>query len=337
MRMLEGANCLPVTPFTESGELDEASMRRLVDHVIEGGVASVIAMGRVGEVMYLTMEERARVMEVVMDQVAGRVPVGFGSIELGYEEGLAIGRLARDAGADFVMSQGPSDGDVMEYYRRLADIIPVVVYDLGKQRELSVREDIVPLAEETGNVAGMKISGAQEKMAEAKMLLDVPVLCGHDVMGLVGYQMGADGVTSGSAMMLPREQVELHRLVAAGQWDEARALFYGTLLPIMNYLPGGPGMMGWSVCKNILKWEGIIECAAVRPPSQPAGQGPARGSAARVGAYQVFTVRNRHMSLRHSSKTAHRKCRQDIPRLLCGIARERRGNPCPSQSLCTDH
>ena len=273
MRMLEGANCLPVTPFTESGEFDETSMRRLVDHVIDGGVASVIAMGRVGEVMYLTMEERAKVMDVVMDQVAGRVPVGFGSIELGYDEGLAIGRLARDAGADFLMSQGPSDGDVMEYYRRLADIIPVVVYDLGKQKELSIREDILPLAEETGNVVGMKISGAQEKVAEAKRLLDVPVLCGHDVMCLVGYQMGADGVTSGTAMLLPRQEVELHRLVAGGNWDEARALFYGTLLPIMNYLPGGPGMMGWSVCKNVLKWEGIIDCATVRPPSLPAGQG----------------------------------------------------------------
>ena len=273
MRMLEGANCLPVTPFTESGDFDEASMRRLVDHVIDGGVASVIAMGRVGEVMYLSMEERARVMEVVMDQVAGRVPVGFGSIELGYDEGLEIGRLARDAGADFVMSQGPSDGNVMEYYRRLAEMTPVMVYDLGKQRELSVREDIVPLVEETRNVVGMKISGAQEKVAEAKSLLDVPVLCGHDVMSLVGYRMGADGVTSGAAMLLPHEEVELHRLVADGKWDDARALFYGTLLPIMNYLPGGPGMMGWSVCKNILKWEGVIDCAAVRPPSLPAGQG----------------------------------------------------------------
>ncbi len=272
MRMLEGANCLPVTPFTEAGDFDEGSMRRLVDHVIDGGVASVIAMGRVGEVMYLAMEERARVMEVVMDQVAGRVPVGFGSIELGYDDGLAIGRLAKDAGADFVMSQGPSDGDVMEYYRWLAEIIPVVVYDLGVQRELSVREDILPLAEETGNVVGMKISGAQEKVAEAKRLLDAPVLCGHDVMSLVGYRMGADGVTSGIAMLLPRQEVELHRLAAAGRWDEARALFYGALLPIMNYLPGGPGMMGWSVCKNILKWEGIIECAAVRPPSLPAGE-----------------------------------------------------------------
>ena len=74
----------------------------------------------------------------------------------------------------------------------------------------------------------MKISGAQEKVAEAKRLLDVPVLCGHDVMGLVGYRMGADGVTSGSAMLLPRQQVELHRLVAAGEWEEARTLFYGT-------------------------------------------------------------------------------------------------------------
>ena len=92
-----------MTPFTgESGEFDETSMRRLVDHVIDGGVASVIAMGRVGEVMYLSMEERAKVMDVVIDQVAGRVPVGFGSIELGYDEGLAIGRLARDAGADLM-------------------------------------------------------------------------------------------------------------------------------------------------------------------------------------------------------------------------------------------
>jgi 4-hydroxy-tetrahydrodipicolinate synthase len=272
MRMLDGASCLSVTPFTESGEFDERSMRRLVDHIIDGGVASVIGMGRVGEVMYLSMDERAKIMDVVVDQVAGRVPVGFGCIDLTFEEGLTIGRLSRDAGADFVMSRGPVDGDVMEYYRRLADIIPVVVYDLGVQKELSMEEDIVPLVKDIGNIVGMKISGAQEKVTQGKILLDIPVLCGHDMMSLVSYQMGADGVTSGCATLLPREEVKMHELATEKKWDEARDLFYGTLLPIMNYLPGGPGMMGWSVFKNVLKWEGIIESAVVRAPSLPASE-----------------------------------------------------------------
>lgn len=268
---LDGVNSLPVTPFTAAGEFDEKSMRRLVDFVIDGGVDSVIGLGRVGEVTYLTMDERGRVIDTVTDQVAGRVPVGFGCIDLTFEEGLTIGQLANEAGADFMMSRGPIDGDVNEYYRRLAEIIPVVVYDLGVQKELSIADDIVPLVAETGNIVGLKISGAQEKVTEAKQLLDVSVLCGHDIMSLVSYQMGADGVSSGCSMLLPREEVRLHELATEKRWDEARDLFYSKLLPVMNYLPGGPGMMGWSVCKNILCWEGIIDSPYVRPPSQPAG------------------------------------------------------------------
>ena len=91
-------------------------------------------------------------------------------------------------------------------------------------------------------------------------------------MSLLSYQMGADGVSSGCAMLLPREEVQMHHLAAEKRWDAARDLFYGKLLPIMNYLPGGPGMMGWSVCKNVLSWEGIIDSATVRAPSLPASE-----------------------------------------------------------------
>ena len=272
MQRLAVVNCLPMTPFTESGKVDEGSLRRLIDHVIEGGVGSVIAVGRAGAVMYLSMEERVRIMDVVMDQVRGRIPAGFGIIDAAYDEGMAVGRAARDAGADFVMSRPPVDGDIKEYYRRLAGTIPVIIYDQGVQRDLDIAGDIVPLVKETGNVVGAKISGEPAKIYEAKLLLDIPVLAGWEVMSLLAYQMGADGVTSASASLFPREHIEMHELAGQRRWDEARDLFYGKLLPIMNYLPGGPNKMGWSVLKHILHWQGIIDTPVVRSPSLPASE-----------------------------------------------------------------
>jgi len=270
MRSLAGVNCLPMTPFTLDGEVDENSLRRLVEHDAEGGFTSLIAMGRAGESMYLSMAERRRVMKVVVDQVGGRVPVGFGIIDASYEEGLEVGRYAREYGADFVMSRPPVDGDISDYYRRLTENVPVIVYDIGVQRVLSIESDILPLVEDTGNVVGVKISSEPEKTREAKRLLPVPVLCGWEIMSLLAYRMGADGVTSACAQLLPRETLNLHRYAVEERWDEARDVFYGSLLPVMNYLPGGPNMTGWSVCKHILYWRGVISTPLVRPPSLPA-------------------------------------------------------------------
>ena len=243
-----------------------------MDRAVEGGVHTVTALGRVGEVMYLTMEERKKAITTVVDQVAGRVPVGCGCIDLTFEDGLELGRIARTAGADFIMSRASVDGDPIEYYRRLAEIIPVMVYDQGVQREMRIIEDIVPLVEETGNVVALKISGLQEKVTEAKEVLDIPILCGHEIMLLMSYRMGADGACSAFAMLSPHEEVKLYDLAMDKRWDEARDLFYGTHLPLVNYLPGGPGMMGWSIIKNILYWEGVIESPLVRTPSLPASE-----------------------------------------------------------------
>ena len=129
---------------------------------------------------------------------------------------------------------------------------------------MRISEDIVPLVEETGNVVALKISGLQEKVTEAKKVLDIPVLCGHEIMLLMSYQMGADGACSAFAMLSPHEEVKLYDLAMHKRWDEARDLFYGTHLPLVNYLPGGPGLMGWSIIKNILYWEGVIESPLVR-------------------------------------------------------------------------
>ena len=285
MKRLDGVNCLLMTPFTKQGDVDHGSLRREIDHVIDGGVTSLVAMGKIGEFGVLTMDERRAAMSVVVDHVSGRVPVGFGIINAAFDEGLTLGRYAAEAGGDFVMSRPPVDGDVMDYFMRLTDIVPVMPYDLGEQGELFVDEHIVPLVEKTGNIVGLKISGLPDKVPEAKRLLDIPVLCGWDLMSLLEYQLGADGVISGSATLIPREEVQLHELAKQGRWAEARDIYYGKMVPLLNYCTFDPH--AYSVSKYALYYQGIIDCPDVRAPNPDAGEARAkevREVLSRIGA-----------------------------------------------------
>ena len=270
MRSLNGVNTLLMTPFTDSGEVDEKSLAREIDHVIAGGANSLVAMGKIGEFDVLTMDERRRTMRVVVDHVGGRVPVGFGIINATFEDGLTLGRHAREARGDYVMSRPPVDGDTMDYFLRLADMIAIMPYDQGVRGELSIEDDILPLTEKTDNVVGLKISGNPDKNYEAKRLLSVPVLCGWDLMSLLAYEMGSDGVISGSATLVPRDEVRLYELVREKRWEEARALYYGKLVPLLNYCTFDP--FAYSVCKYVLYWQGIINTPAVRSPNPDAGE-----------------------------------------------------------------
>ena len=270
MDSLRGVNCLLMTPFSEGGQIDDSSLCRLADFVIEGGATSLVAMGKIGEFSVLTMDERRRTMKVVVDHVGGRVPVGFGIINTSVEEGLTLGRYAVESGADYVMSRPPVEGDINDYFLRLTDMLPVMVYDLGEQGELSIERDILPLTQRTENVAALKISGLPDKVAEAKQLLDVPVLCGWDMMSHLAYEMGSDGVISGSATLVPRDEVRLYELAQEGRWAEARDLYYGTLLPLLNYCTFDPH--AYSVCKYVLYWQGLIDTPAVRAPNPDAGE-----------------------------------------------------------------
>ena len=96
--------------------------------------------------------------------------------------------------------------------------------------ELSIRGDILPLTRQTENIVALKISGIPDKNYEAKQLLGIPILCGWDLMSLLAYRMGADGVTSGSATLVPEHEVRLYTLVKEGRWDDARDLYYGARL-----------------------------------------------------------------------------------------------------------
>ena len=270
MKRLTGVNTLLMTPFTESNEIDIHGIFRQIDRVLIAGATSVVVQGKIGEYDTYTIEERRDTAWAVVDYVNGAVPVGVGIINATFDDGLAVGRIAAESGADYVMSRPPIDGDTHDYFLRLADIVPVMLYDQGMRGEVSIRDDILPLTQQTERIIALKISGIPDKNYTAKQLLNIPVLCGWDLMSFLAYQMGADGVISGSATLVPEHEVRLFNLIREQRWDEARDLYYGKLVPILNYCTFDPH--AYSVCKYILKYMGVIENSAVRPPNPDAGE-----------------------------------------------------------------
>ncbi len=280
MKPLNGVNALLMTPFTKSGEIDLNGIYRQIDRVLDAGATSVVVEGKIGEYDVYTMDERRDTARAVVEYVDGKVPVGVGIVNAEFDVGLAIGRLTREVGADYVMSRPPVNGHTHDYFLRLADIVSVMLYDQGARGEVSIRDDIYPLTQRTENIIALKISGIPDKNYEAKELLTIPVLCGWDLMSLLAYQMGADGVISGSATLVPEHEVELYNLAMEKRWDEARDLYYGKLVPILNYCTFDPH--AYSVCKYILKFMGVIENSDVRPPNPDAGEARA------AEAYEVL-------------------------------------------------
>ena len=270
MKRLTGVNALLMTPLTDSNEIDVEGMFRQIDRVLAAGTTSVVVQGKIGEYDTYTMDERRNTARAVVEYVDGAAPVGVGIINATFEDGLAVGRIAAETGADYVMSRPPIDGDTHDYFLRLAEIVPVMLYDQGMRGEVSIRGDILPLTQQTKNIIALKISGIPDKNYEAKQLLDIPVLCGWDLMSLLAYQMGSDGVISGSATLVPEHEVMLYNLIRKNRWDEARDLYYGKLVPILNYCTFDPH--AYSVCKYILKYMGVIENSGVRPPNPDAGE-----------------------------------------------------------------
>ena len=264
--VLRGVFALLFTPFDVGGNgIDASSMRRQNDFVLGAGVSGVVACGKAGEFEGMDLVEVEQVLSLVMESVAGRVPVGMGIISVEQEEGVRAAGVAARCGADFAMVKKLSFDRVRDFYLSLADLIPVMVYDQTNEGNLDVSTLALPLLEECERIVAMKVSGNVYSIGQIKEAQpEVPLLCGWDTFSLLGYLSGSDGVVAGSASFMPEREVELHRLARAGQWEDARHLFYDRMLPIIAFATPDP--YAFSVCKHLLHWKALFDSPAVRLP-----------------------------------------------------------------------
>jgi 4-hydroxy-tetrahydrodipicolinate synthase len=232
------------TPFSADASLDEATLRALVDRTIDGGVHGVVACGSTGEFSALTVDERRRVVETVVDQAAHRVPVIAQTGSTSTAEAIRLSRHAQSVGADVVMPVAPfyeplSLAETMQYLRRVASSvdIPVMLYNLPTGTGVDLSPDTVAtLAREVENIRYVK--NTTPDMAQAAQLIHhygdlVGTFIGWDTLILSSLISGSAGVMAGTANAVPAEIVAVYDAVRSGDLDAARQA-WARIYPLLD-------------------------------------------------------------------------------------------------------
>ena len=231
---LHGVLVALATPASADGGLDETALRALVDRTIDGGVHGVVACGSTGEFTALTTEERRRVVEVVVDQTAGRVPVIAQTGDTSARKAIGLTQHAQASGVDVVMPVAPhyealSLDETRQYLRRVAGSvqIPVMVYNLPHATGVDLDPEVIAgLAREVPNIRYVK--NTSPDMTQAARLIHeygdlVSTFVGWDTLILSSLVTGSAGVMAGTANVIPAELVAVYDRVKEGDVDAARA------------------------------------------------------------------------------------------------------------------
>lgn len=198
-----------VTPFTDDGELDRDGAARLADHLVTTGTDTVLVSGTTGESPTVPADEGIAVLETVVETVAGRATVMFGSGTNDTAKTVAVTRRAAGAGADAVLVvtpyyNKPNQRGLAYHFRTVARAteLPVVLYDIpGRTGREIARDTLVALAE-VPNIIGVK-DAVGDLAKTAVVVADTPpdfhVWCGTDVYNLPMLAVGARGFVSVAA------------------------------------------------------------------------------------------------------------------------------------------
>ncbi len=224
-----------LTPLTTEGEVDVASLERLVDHLVTEGVHGLFVLGSTGEVAYLTDEQRDLVVRTVVRAADGRVPVMGGAIDLTTARVVERAKALVAAGADAVVATAPvyalNDLDEIERHLRAvaaAVDVPLFAYDIPVRVRTKLPADLLVRLGVEGVLAGVKDSSGDDvgfrRLVAANAAAGSPLalFTGHEVVVDGMLLLGADGVVPGLANVDAGGYVRLWDLAQAGKWDDAK-------------------------------------------------------------------------------------------------------------------
>lgn len=233
---LAGCGTALVTPFLESGDVDERSLRSLVEWQIASGVHFVVPCGSTGEAATMTIPEHRRVVEITVEQAAGRVAVVAGAASNDTRKAIALSREMEAAGATHLlhaspMYNKPPQRGIVAHFLAIADAVrtPIVVYNVPGRTGSNVEAaTTLELAEHSNIVAVKEASGNLGQIGEIirHRPATFSVLSGDDPLTLQVMADGGDGVISVTSNVAPRLVAQLTELCAAGDFSAAREVHH---------------------------------------------------------------------------------------------------------------
>jgi len=252
MRMMwTGVGTAVVTPFTRSGDLDEASVRRLGRRQIDGGVHFLVPCGTTGENPTLTLAERIRIVEILVDEAKGRVPVLAGAGGYDTKEVIHLAAEMKRAGAKGLLSvtpyyNKPTPEGLYQHFKAIAEStsLPIVLYNVPGRTGVNIDVATLVRLASIPNIVGVKeASGNVTQMCEICKAVppDFIVLSGDDALTLPLMAIGGRGIISVASNEIPSEMSQMVEAAERGDFVAARAL-HTRMLPLMqiNFVEANP-------------------------------------------------------------------------------------------------
>lgn len=245
-KKLRGSICPVITPFTESGEIDEKTFIELINWQIVSGSHGISVTGTSGEPSSMTIAERKRVMELAKKTIDGRVFFTPGTGSTNHDETMELTKYAEEIGADAAMVivpyyNKPNQEALYQHFKTVADSvsIPIIIYNIPGRSAVNMEVSTMKrLVEDCPNIIGVKESNKDFEHVN-RVLLN----CGRDFLLYSGIELlcypmlaiGGAGFISATANVEPKKVAELYNAWNDGDVKKAQDLHF-ELMPLNDVL-----------------------------------------------------------------------------------------------------
>ncbi len=270
--MFRGSNVAIVTPFQDNFDIDFDAYGRLIDFQLANGTHGIVPCGCTGEAATMSHDEQKSIIRYAVERVAGRLPVIAGTGSNNTKEALGLTLYAKDVGADAALLitpyyNKPTPAGQIAHYAYIAkeSKIPIMLYNVPGRTGTKMSPDTIA---ELNNVEGIvsikEACGSVDQVTQILSRCDINVVSGDDALTLPMRSVGARGVVSVAANVVPERVAALCDRFDGGDLESARRIHYD-LAPLNHalFVESNPGPV-----KAILAHMGMIK-NVMRMPLAP--------------------------------------------------------------------
>jgi 4-hydroxy-tetrahydrodipicolinate synthase len=241
--MFTGVFTALVTPFNEKKEIDRDCLKKIVQFQLSKGISGLVPVGTTGESPTVSHEENMDVIEIVVKEVNGKVPVIAGTGSNSTDEAIRMTKIAKHIGADASLQVAPyynkpTQEGLYQHFMTIADAVdlPMMIYNVQGRSAVNINTDtLMRLAKHENIVAVKEASGDLNQMMEVirRKPADFDVLSGDDNLALPLILLGGTGVVSVTSNIIPKWMEEMVQAARKGDLDKAKRIHY-ELLPLFQ-------------------------------------------------------------------------------------------------------